>query len=85
MHGFDPSAGKEPINYGFASVSFELKKSLTNFTDTKVISMRIQNRNMSSNIIYKVFLENVSYFHVVSNQPSFLQTLYMLLLSTFGR
>ena len=25
MHGFDPSAGKEPINYGFASVSFELK------------------------------------------------------------
>ena len=25
MHGFDPSAGKEPINYGFASVLFELK------------------------------------------------------------
>ena len=40
---------------------------------------------MSSNTIYKLFVDNISYFHVVTDQASFLQKLYMLLLSTFGR
>ena len=40
---------------------------------------------MSSDTMYKVFVENISYFHVLSDQLSFLQKFYMLLLSTFGR
>lgn len=85
MHGFDPSAGKEPINYGFASVSFELKGTdlwlilLTLRWLAQACAYKIGTWAATSSIKCLLKILAISMLSVsFSNQPSFLQKLYIV-------